>query len=208
MKKIKSKILIFDFDGTIVDSKQAYYHAMNKHLNILGFNKKEISGAIGIGLSMNETLKKLGFSFISRFFLKRKIMTDVLRKANEIKKCKDVDAIKKIRVRKILVSNSLKEFIIPVLKHLELRKEFDEVYGADDFTNKAEFVRGYLRKNKINPKNCFYVGDRIADVKLAREVGCKSVIISGKCSWDSRKEILAYKPDFLLFDLCDLGRVL
>jgi len=207
-KERKSKILIFDFDGTIVDSKAAYYHSMNKHLTGLGFSKKQIDEAIDVGLSVAETLRKLGFSGIFRFWLKWKIMRDVLRKVNEIKKCRDVDSIRSIRARKILVSNSLSEFIFPVLKHLKLKKEFNEIYGAEDFSDKEEFIKKYLKRNKINPQDCFYIGDRAADVLLARKIGCKSVIISGKCSWDSRKEILQEKTDFVLDDIKDIKDIL
>lgn len=202
------KLLIFDFDGTIVDSKKVYYHAIEKHLSNLGFSKKEIDEAIDVGLSISETLKKLGFKGVMSWLEKRKIMKEVLKKVNEIKKCRDADSIKRIKAKKILVSNSLDEFIFPVLKHLKLKQEFSEIYGADDFTNKEKFISDYLKKKKISKKEVYYIGDRIADIKLARKLGIKSIIISGKCSWDSRKDVLKARPDFLLFDLKDIPEIL
>ncbi len=206
MKK-EFKLLIFDFDGTIVDSKAVYYHSVNLHLQDYGFSRKQIEEAIGIGLSLRETLKKLGFNWLDRLLLRRKIMTQVLKKTKEIKKCKDVDSIRAIPGEKILVTNSLKEFALPVLKHLRLKNEFSEIYTADDFQDKAEFISGYLKKRKINPRDVLYIGDRVADISLAKKIGCKSVIIAGKCAWDSRASLMRNKPDFLISDIKNLSNI-
>ncbi|MEK6820401.1 MAG: HAD hydrolase-like protein, partial [Nanoarchaeota archaeon] len=90
---MKIKLLIFDFDGTIADSKAVYYNVMNRYLESYGFTRKEIDKSIDVGLSVAETLKKLGFSSIFSWFIKRRIIKEVLRHASEIKKCKDVDSI-------------------------------------------------------------------------------------------------------------------
>ncbi len=204
----KPKLLIFDFDGTIVDSKQAYYHAINTHLQDYGFSKKQIDEAIGVGLSLSETLKNLGFSPFIRWIEKRRIMKQVLKHASTIKKCKDVNSIKSLKNYKILVTNSLREFAMPILKHLSLKKDFREIYTADNFDNKQEFISEYLKKRKISPKDVFYIGDRAADIKLAGKIGCKSVIIAGKCAWDSRTTLIKLKPDFLISDVADLKKIL
>ena len=81
---------------------------------------------------------------------------------NKVKKCRDVDSIRNLKIRKILVTNSLKEFAIPILKHLKISDEFDEVYGADDFDDKKKFISSYLRKNKIKP------GPRRLNVRFVR----------------------------------------
>ncbi|MCX6749076.1 MAG: HAD hydrolase-like protein [Candidatus Pacearchaeota archaeon] len=208
MKIKEAKLLIFDFDGTIVDSKQVYYHSLNLGLEEYGFSRKQIDSAIGVGLSLSETLKKLGFGWFQRLFLKKRIMRRVLRKVSSIRKCKDVDSIKLIPGEKILVTNSLREFALPVLKHLRLKNEFKEIYTVDDFNDKAKFLADYLKKRNIPAKDVLYIGDRVADIKLARKVGCKSVIVAGKCAWDSGANLLKNKPDFLIGDIEDLRKII
>jgi len=203
-----NKLLIFDFDGTIVDSKKAYYHAIERYLKKLGLKKINADKAIDEGLSLMGTFKHLGFSRIRSWFLKRKVMKEVMRQANEVKKCKDVNSIKKLKAKKILVSNSLSEFIFPVLRHLRIEDDFDEIYGAEVFENKESFIRDYLKRNNIKKKDCYYIGDRVKDVMLARNLGIKSITISNKCSWDSRQDVLKEKPDFMLFDLKDIKDIL
>ena len=196
-----TKIVMFDFDGTIVDSRTAYYNSISNRLKHLGFSEKKIKETIDLGLNLWDTLKEFIPSVLFRWWIRREIMQGVLKEAGAIKKCHDSEHIKNIHIKKILVSNSLSEFVIPVLKHFKLYKTFNEVYCADNFDNKTKFISNYLKKNKIKPKDCFYVGDRVADAVLAKKVGCKSIIVYGKCSWNSKKELLKAKPDFIVPDL-------
>jgi len=202
------KFLIFDFDGTIVDSKSVYYHALETRLIKMGFSKNKIEKTIDLGLNISETLRNLGFSWFVRLFERRNIMKEVLSKVNQVKKCKDVDSLKKLNVRKILLSNSFDEFIYPVLKHLNLERVFDEVYGADDFENKEEFIKDYLERNWLKKNEVLYIGDRVTDVKLARKLGIKVVIISGKCSWNSKKDIKRAKPDYIIKDIKEMNKLI
>ncbi|MBM3234347.1 HAD family hydrolase [Candidatus Pacearchaeota archaeon] len=208
MKKENIKLLIFDFDGTIVDSKSLYYKVIGDELRILGFSKKKIDMAIDIGTSLRKTLRNIGFGFIVSWWLHKKILKRIEKYIPEVKKCHDAEKIKNISARKILVTNSLKEFAVPVLRHLKLEKEFAEIYGADDFSDKVEFISEYIKNHNIDKKNVFYIGDRAVDVKLARKIGIISVIVSGKCAWNTRKEILAENPDFLLSDLDEISEII
>lgn len=200
-KQKRKNFLIFDFDGTVVDSKTAYYNSITKHLIPFGFGKKRITEGINLGLSLWDTLGKFVPSILRRWWIRREIMKDAIKEARTIRKCRDSGHIKDINVRKILVSNSLSEFVIPILKHFKMIRVFDGIYCADNFDNKTNFIIDYLKKNKIKPKECFYVGDRIADVALAKKVKCNSIIVCGKCSWNSKKEIMKAKPDFIVPDL-------
>lgn len=201
------RLVVFDFDGTIVDSKAVYYNSISKHLGLMGFGRKRIDEAIDLGMNLGETLKRFVPSALYRWWVRRKIMKDVLVEAKKVKKCHDAGHIHDIHAKKILVSNSLSEFVIPVLKHLKAKNLFREIYCADDFDDKTKFISMYLKLHGIRPWECFYVGDRVADINLAKKIGCHSVIISGKCSWNSKKELMKAKPDFIIPDLIFLKRI-
>lgn len=202
------KLLIFDFDGTIADTKKAYYSSIYRNLEKRGLTKTEINKIIDEGLSLRITLDKLGLSFITRWLLHRKILQEVENYIKDIHKCQNVHYIKDISVKKILVSNSLKWFILKVLKHLQLNNYFLEIYGADNFSEKGKFIDSYIKKHNLNPKECIYIGDRVADVKLAKKIGCFGIIVSGKCAWNSKKELGKASPDFLIEDFSKLHRLI
>ncbi len=205
------KLIIFDFDGTIVDTKSLYYHVIYQELKRFGFSYKRVDSAIDLGMTLKKTLGKMGFSFITSWYLKKKIMNKVKGNIDNIKKCEDIEDIDKLKGKKIIVSNSSKDMIKPVLKHLKLKSEFKEIYGSEDFNDKASFIKKYLKEHNINEKqiqNCYYIGDRAADVQLAKKVGCIGIAIIGKCAWDSRKELLSEQPDFVVHSLKDLKKVI
>lgn len=201
------RLVIFDFDGTIVDSKAVYFNSMSRHLIPRGIKGNEINKAIAFGLNLSETLKRFIPGFLSRWIIKRSVMKDVVGRVNGIKKCHDIGFIKEIHHRKILVSNSLGEFVFPVLKHLGIRKYFSEIHCTDEFADKGKFIITYLKMHGIRPYEAFYIGDRASDVKLAKKLGLHNIIISGKCSWDSREAVLNAEPEFIVPDLRDVKRI-
>jgi len=201
------KLVIFDFDGTIVDSKRAYYNSISRHLIPRGIKGDEINRAIALGLSLSETLKRFIPGFFSRWLMRRSIMGDVIGRVNGIKKCHDVSLIKEIPRRKILVTNSLSGFVYPVLKHLGIRNYFAEVHCTDEFGDKGKFIMTYLKLHGIRPNEAFYIGDRVSDIKLAKKLGLHNIIINGRCAWDSREEVLRAKPEFIVPDLRDVKRI-
>jgi len=200
------KLLVFDFDGTIADTKALYYDAIYNNLKYFGYSYKDVDKIIDKGYNLSIILKKLGLGFFVSFILKRKISKKIKERINNIKKCRDVEFIKNIKEKKIIVSNSSKEFMKPVLKHLKLNY-FKEIYGSEDFIKKEDFIKNYLNKNKIKKEDCYYIGDRVVDVKVAKKIKCKSVIIIGKCSWDSRNELINANPDYLISDLKELKEI-
>lgn len=201
------RLVIFDFDGTIVDSKAVYYNSINKHLNPLGFSEKQITRAIDLGLNLSRTLKTFVPGIFKRWLMRKIIMKDVLREVNNVKKCHDVGHIQEIHKRRVLVSNSHSAFVMPILKHLKLKKYFKEIYCADDFNDKGDFIKTYLKMHGLRAWECFYIGDRVADVELAKRTGMHSIIIYGRCAWDSRKALMKAKPDFIVPDLRDVKRI-
>ena len=53
-----------------------------------------------------------------------------------------------------------------------------------------------------------YVGDRPVDIKLARKVGCKVVVVSNKSSWSTKEDLLENDPNFIIGDLKELKKLI
>ena len=208
LRREVNMLLIFDFDGTIVDSKALYYDAIYKNVKRFGYTYEDVDRVIDLGANLRKTLRKLGLNFFVTAYMKRKVMKDVVKNLKNVKECRDVESIKKLGEEKILVTNSLKSAVLPLLLHFKLEGEFREVYGFEDFVDKGKFLKKYIFDKKINPRECYYIGDRATDVKVARKAGCNSVIITGKCAWDSKQEILEQQPDFIIHSIKDLKELI
>jgi phosphoglycolate phosphatase-like HAD superfamily hydrolase len=201
-------LLIFDFDGTIVDTKSLYYNAIYNSVKRFGYKYEDVDRIIDRGANLKKSLKMLGLKPLMILIMKRKVMKEVKKQIPTVHKCRDVDSIKELKQDKILVTNSLKSAVIPLLKHFRLKKEFREVYGFEDFTDKGKFLKDYIKERKLNSEKVYYIGDRAADVKVAKKAKCKSVIITGKCAWDSAAEIIEQEPDYIIHSIKDLKEIL
>lgn len=71
---------------------------------------------------------------------------------------------------------------------------------------KGGLVRSAIKGRKVNLKRSFFIGDTIRDVKTAKAVGCKSILVlSGKEKLANRKNWEA-QPDFIFKNLYEAGK--
>lgn len=199
------KLLIFDFDGTLVDTRNLILKIVRTHL-----------GKFNYALT-KEALQKFGDTPLEKFIetigvekkiikiVSKLIKRDFFKEYNKVKACKNLDKIKKIKKRKIILSDNTKKFITESLEHLKLNF-FDDIYGADDFKNKTVGMKKIIRKYKLNPKEVVYIGDRVVGVRVSKDVGCFSVVVYNKCSWGNKKDLLEANPDFIINDLKKLKK--
>lgn len=206
MKKSKIKLLVFDFDGTIADTKKLYYNSIHKWLKKekIVFSEKQFKKFFG--LKVHDILAKLRI----RGDIKKiteKINADVFKNINKIKVSESVEYIKELNADKIIASNTPTRYMGAILRKNGLLKYFMVVCGGDKFVHKEDFIKKYIKNKKLNRKNVFYIGDMVKDVEIARKAGCVCVAVSHNISWSSRKDLLKAKPDFILNSLKDLSRL-
>lgn len=115
----------------------------------------------------------------------------------------------------IYSQDALNEITRNMLK--ELQKANAKVEGVYYCTHRDEdncscrkpkdgLVRSAIKGRKVNLKRSFFIGDTIRDVKTAKAVGCKSMLVlSGKEKLDNRKGWEVH-PDFVFKDLYEAGK--
>lgn len=201
------RLIIFDFDGTLADTKELLLRIVSKHLA-----KFNISMTKNLIISFgNAPLKDyLSFAGLKRDFVRSvgaSVNDDFLAEYTKVKPCRDLLSVGKIDARKVVVSNNISSFIEKSLNYLRA-DFFDEIYGADRFVNKVKAIKSLCRRYRVSPDEVVYVADKRIDVRIARAVGCYSVIVSNKASWSTHAEVVKEKPDYLIGSLGKLSRVI
>lgn len=203
------RAIFFDFDGTISDTKQFVYKSIISFLESekYRFDKKIILSMLGV--RMNEIFQAIGIDKKTDF-LREKFYKYMLGKIpkSKLKLCASIKPLQELKNKylMIVVSNSDKKFILSQAKLLGVKDLFKEIIGAEGFKAKDKILLDLFKKYKLKPKEVIYIGDRFSDVEYAKKAGCVSVAIHNKCSWSTKKRILAEKPDFIVRDFYGLKK--
>ena len=90
--------------------------------------------------------------------------------------------LKKLPGRKILFSNAPKHYVEAVLAHIGIRHLIDSVWTIERLRYKPkpylDAFRRLLHKECLDPRRCILVEDSVANLKAAKQMGMKTVLVS------------------------------
>jgi len=178
----KKKLIIFDLDGTLVDSQTDILIANNLTLQKFGYKSisyKKIKSIIGQGI-MGNIIKSLAMQKVKASNQQKKDMYDYFfsyYKKNVYVKSRPYPGIK-ILLKKLqkkyklaVCSNKLEQLTKIVLQKSDLKKYFDFVAGGDTFKFKKphpSVLNNVVKKFSMNKKDALFVGDSEHDYHAAQ----------------------------------------
>ncbi|GAB6073549.1 phosphoglycolate phosphatase [Nautilia lithotrophica] len=209
------KLLIFDLDGTLIDSVPDLTDAINKTFDELGIEKvteNEVRNYLGNGAK----------TLIERA-LKNKNDRDLLQKAlktfkNHYKNNVCVktslypgvkETLEKLPYKKAIVTNKPYEFVGEILKTLGIDEHFEMYIGGESLPEKKPSPLPLLyvcEKMGFNPKNSIMIGDSKNDIIAAKKAKIKSIAVN--YGYNYGEDIGIFEPDIIIDDFTKLLEVL
>lgn len=206
----KKIILLFDYDGPIVNSEKVVKNVLNTF-----FPK--------YGLAKIRNIKDLGKLYEENFYqsvLKRGIekkhipeMLELTRKEliKRENKIKLVKGMKKV-LKKIAENGELiiitSNITLPVQRYLKkqgMLNLFSQIIGADKGgTSKSQKIEKIKKKNPA--AEIYYIGDTRGDIIEGKKAGVKTIAVSW--GFHSKKHLAAAKPDMLAGKPKDILKVM
>jgi len=199
------KLVVWDLDGTLLDTAPDLYKAFRDALKDFGFSGRDIpeygvfkkyigGGAFGFIKPFlpeelwEEALYKVRKYYLERYICKETQPYDGIVETLEILKSKGIAMA--------VATNKITEGAVRVLDRTDLLKYFDIVVGRDlpkEHKPSPHHLFYITRKLNVNPGEVLHIGDRSDDVICAKSAGA----YSGYALW-GYTEPLEVEPDFRL----------
>jgi len=208
-------LIIFDLDGTLVDSRDDIANAVNFTLKKIGLKEKsisEISSYIGTGIedligkslgNKQEVLLTRALSVFEKYYRKHSTDNSVL-----YPNVKEILEYFKNK-RKVIVTNRNYEFALIALNKLGIYDYFENVVGGDDIgCMKPSSCPLDISMNRLNTnkEEAIIVGDMDIDIVAGKKAG---IITCGVTYGIGKKEdIIKAKPDFIIDDIINLKNII
>ena len=204
---MKAKGIFFDLDGTIVDSREAYYEAARTAFQAMGQEPPEMEAALEIPRrlerkqSINDIIKSDPHKFL-QVYLKRyySITIEKTKPLPDVSVALDTLSAK-AKLALITMRSVPKESIIKEIERFRIAKYFTYVVTALDTHRPKPSPEALIKCVKaldVQICDCVIVGDSISDVRAGKAAGSKTVaVLSGLFSC---QELAEENPDLIIKD--------
>lgn len=184
--KLKKKAVVFDLDGTILDTIGDIASAVNYALDAYGFKprtKEEVISFIGNGSLMlirralgDESAEKYDDNFVKEVRARfreeyQKHMFDETYIYDGVSEL--VDELKEMGIVSVVVTNKDDRSAVPMIKHY-FGDRFAYVRGVRADTERKpnpELTLSVLNELGIKPSEALFIGDGMADLKVSQNCG-------------------------------------
>jgi phosphoglycolate phosphatase len=214
MPAIEIDLLVFDLDGTLVDTKDIIIASINRTLVVLGKETKphdEIAANIGEGVwnLIQKSLRPRDEEELSRAIAIFK--NDYQQRAAAESKLfpKVIEVLDHFKDKiKVIVSNSFDDTVKVVVRARGIDKYFKLILGGSDRNclkpSPCPLDR-ILNQFQVAKSRCLMVGDMAIDIDTGKQAGVHTCAVTygiGK-----KKELLESGPEFIIDDLSDLKKI-
>lgn len=197
---MRLRAVLFDLDGTLIDSAEDIGLALKKTLKDIGLEelypddvRKYIGGGVKALLErvLGDKFREEYVELFRRHYLSNPVVyTKPYEGVPEV-----LEELKGKGVKLAVVSNKLEELSREILRRLDLLDYFDFVAGGDTFPEKKPSPVPVLKTLDIlgeEPGGALIVGDTEADIVAGKSAGTSTAL----ASWGYVR-INSVKPDFV-----------
>ena len=211
------KAVLFDLDGTLVDSEKDIAEAANftrEHYGLKRVPDTTIAQYVGNGVytllekSLGTTdqakIQEAYLIFQEHYRIHLSDFTKTYPGTFDL-----LNALKKKNVKMGVVSNKPQEFTTSVLEKLNLAPYFEVAFGPEATTNRKphpEPLLVALQKLGVQTHEAVMIGDSIVDIQAARAAKMRVGVLTH--GYGTREVLISANPDWIVDSLQELISIL
>lgn len=206
--------VIFDADGTLIDSSLGIISAVEKVIKLYKFkplNQNELKEFIATSpiqkafMTFCNTNEELAQDCSVKY--RQYYLNDDLYKTTIYDGIIDLlTFLQKQNYKMGIASYKRQDTLDKILKHLNLCEYFDCILGADNENKltKKDIIQKCILQLNSNPENTIYIGDSFSDGIASKELNCKFIAVKYGFGFKNEKEILQCNPIFTAEKVTDI----
>lgn len=192
--------LLFDFDGTLADSRRLSIQIYNDLAERYQFRRITDHDIPQLhNMTIPERMRWMGVAMWVIPRLAIDVMRSYRQSLGTLEPCGDVGAIleqlHRSGYRMSIISSNHKDNIKDFLKKQGWLQWFEHVIGANQLFGKHQPIRKFMKQEKLNPAEVIYIGDEIRDIESCRKAGCRMCAVTW--GFDSVQLLEKSGPDYL-----------
>jgi phosphoglycolate phosphatase len=195
------KVIVFDFDGTIADTHDAFVEIVNHLSEEFGYAKitPEDLETLKI-LSAREIVDSSNISPLKIPCILRRIKLELNKRISHLNLIQGIDeylaCLKKEGYELGIITSNSKDNVMLFLKKHDLDDLFDFIYAGTTLFGKHHIIKHILGQKRLKPDELIYVGDEVRDITAAQKSRVKMIAVAW--GFNSPVILAQYQPDCLI----------
>lgn len=200
------KYIIFDFDGTLVDSKEVLISTINELAGKYQFKSIEQQDIEALkSLSITERCRYLHIPIYKIPFLALdvyKLYYKALHRLSFFEGIKELLAdLKKHGYEVAIISSNSEKNIREFLQHNQITG-IREIICSNNILGKEKLIRKFLKAGRLKNSEVIYIGDELRDITACKKSNIKVAWVAW--GYDELESIKQEEPDYIVYKPGDI----
>lgn len=178
------KLIIWDFNGTVLDDVDTSVAAVNAMLRLRGLPPTDKETYVRtLVMPLKKYYDTVGIHNADIHTLSIEFRSHSIENAHLSKIFDDfiptIECAKSRNIKNVLMSSLYEKYLFSEIEKYNIGGYFDDIFGMKDtgVGSKFECAKNYIQNSAISPQDVLFIGDLTSDYEISKKLGCKCILV-------------------------------